>query len=1039
MAEFIEVLSPTALADLEKLNAKLIETVSSVDKINAKFKTISTPSGVDSATNDLSQKYKELEATVVKLQTQLQKSADANVRNAEKTRLAEIKLAQDREKAFDKYEKQLAREQAKLKTAEGAYQRIQNGLNSMTNAYRDLAIRKELNGTLTKGEEKQFAYLQARIQKFDTALKAVDASMGKYQRNVGNYSSAFNPLNNSINQLTREMPAFANSVQTGFMAISNNLPIFFDSMQQVIAQNKELQKQGQPTKSLFSQLAGAVFSWGTALSVGVTLLTIYGKDIAEFASNLIKGGKAIDVMKESQKQLNEINVEGQKNAVEEQLKLKTLLEIAKDTSLSYKERMIAVKELQDTYPAYFGNLKQEKILAGETRDAENELTQAILSRAKANSAVEKITENQGKIIDLEEKKIKLSNELTKAKLNESRALQQATRSTSEASAYGYISATGNVTQLQREIKQLDNEIKDFTDVNNRLSAYAIENQKKSIKLDQETTKVKKEKIDLNFKEVESEYELRLSILERQRAESSDRMNNENSLLDARLRARKDFSEKSIEILNIEMKKEIDTINLKFKNDLDKNNLAYKNKEISSKIYSQNLIDITKTRNNNISRLDSVYSLKFNELLNSDKDFFEKIQKEKDGFSNKSREIQIELEKNKFKKIYEEEDESKKKTLAIRQKAFDEFIKLSKKELDVQKAKELANAKSNEEIDFITQKYKKAFDELEKLESPMVKSRKEFEKYLDTITKGNIDKSLEKLGFSSLKMLLDFDKNGQSTFEKLMESADSFGEKFAVTFQVIGDIAQETFAFISQLSQQRFKNEYDNLAKEKEIALAFAGESTEGRAEIERQFQERQSQIKRREFKAKQQEAMFNIAVDTAQAIVGAIAKSPMTGGLPWTAIIASLGAIQLGVVASQQIPQYWTGTDNAQQGWAWTQEKGREIITDKNGRIKSTGSDKGASLTYLNKGDKVYNAQKSALMFDNALNGLLMQNGITQPKVEVNNVILDSQVDRIVNAVGSIDPVSLNIDKRGLNAYVRNGHSTKEIQNLRITGKGRKV
>lgn len=1038
MAEFIEVLSPTALADLEKLNAKLIETVSSVDKINAKFKTISTPSGVDSATNDLSQKYKELEATVVKLQTQLQKSADANVRNAEKTRLAEIKLAQDREKAFDKYEKQLAREQAKLKTAEGVYQRIQNGLNSMTNAYRDLAIRKELNGTLTKGEEKQLAYLQARIQKFDTALKTVDASMGKYQRNVGNYSSAFNPLNNSINQLTREMPAFANSVQTGFMAISNNLPIFFDSMQQVIAQNKELQKQGQPTKSLFSQLAGAVFSWGTALSVGVTLLTVYGKDIAEWASNLVKAGKAIDVMKESQKQLNKINVEGQKNAVEEQLKLKTLLEIAKDTSLSYKERMIAVKELQDTYPAYFGNLKQEKILAGETRDAENELTQAILNRAKANAAVEKITENQSKIIDLEFERLEIQKRIKRVE-SETRQLQELQNTGRLKNVNSLLINYRKLEGLRDDEKDLTKEINELQGINNVLTSFAIQNQKKSIKLDQENTKAKKEKIDLNFKEVESEYELKLSILERQRAESSDRMNNEKSLLDARLRARKDFSEKSIDILNLEMKKEIDTINLKFKNDLDKNNLAYKNKEISSKIYSQNLIDITKTRNNNISRLDSVYSLKFNELLNSDKDFFEKIQKEKDGFSDKSREIQIELEKNKFKTIYQEEDESKKKTLAIRQKAFDEFIKLSKKELDVQKAKELANAKSNEEIDFITQKYKKAFDELEKLESPMVKSRKEFEKYLDTITKGNIDKSLEKLGFSSLKMLLDFDKNGQSTFEKLMESADSFGEKFAVTFQVIGDIAQETFAFISQLSQQRFKNEYDNLAKEKEIALAFAGESTEGRAEIERQFQERQSQIKRREFKAKQQEAMFNIAVDTAQAIVGAIAKSPMTGGLPWTAIIASLGAIQLGVVASQQIPEYWTGTDNAKQGWAWTQEKGREIITDKNGRIKSTGSDKGASLTYLNKGDKVYNAQKSALMFDNALNGLLMQNGIAQPKVEVNNVILDSQVDRIVNAVGSIDPVSLNIDKRGLNAYVRNGHSTKEIQNLRITGKGRKV
>jgi len=93
-------------------------------------------------------------------------------------------------------------------------------------------------------------YLSGRITKYDNTLKAVDASMGKYQRNVGNYAIAFNPLSNSINQLTRETPAFANSVQTGFMAISNNLPIFFDAMQQSIAQQKELQAQGQPSECL---------------------------------------------------------------------------------------------------------------------------------------------------------------------------------------------------------------------------------------------------------------------------------------------------------------------------------------------------------------------------------------------------------------------------------------------------------------------------------------------------------------------------------------------------------------------------------------------------------------------------------------------------------------------------------------------------------------------------------------------------------------------------------------------------------------------
>jgi len=59
------------------------------------------------------------------------------------------------------------------------------------------------------------------------------------------------------------------------------------------------------------------------------------------------------------------------------------------------------------------------------------------------------------------------------------------------------------------------------------------------------------------------------------------------------------------------------------------------------------------------------------------------------------------------------------------------------------------------------------------------------------------------------------------------------------------------------------------------------------------------------------------------------------------------------------------GTDNAPKGLAWTQEKGAEVITDKHGNIKSLGSSKGASLTMLDAGDKVYNAQKSKSIIEN--------------------------------------------------------------------------
>ena len=134
------------------------------------------------------------------------------------------------------------------------YSKIEIKLKSLQNEYKQLATKKEIGLQLTDREEQSINRLHSRIEKYDKALKAVDASMGKYQRNVGNYASAFNPLQNSINQLTREAPAFANSVQTGFMAISNNLPILFDSIGTIINQNKQLQAQGKSTKSVLGFL-----------------------------------------------------------------------------------------------------------------------------------------------------------------------------------------------------------------------------------------------------------------------------------------------------------------------------------------------------------------------------------------------------------------------------------------------------------------------------------------------------------------------------------------------------------------------------------------------------------------------------------------------------------------------------------------------------------------------------------------------------------------------------------------------------------------
>jgi len=67
------------------------------------------------------------------------------------------------------------------------------------------------------------------IQAQNAAVTALEQSMGKFQRNVGNYASA----TMSLSQVFREIPAFTYSAQTGILGLSNNLPILVDQFKQV--------------------------------------------------------------------------------------------------------------------------------------------------------------------------------------------------------------------------------------------------------------------------------------------------------------------------------------------------------------------------------------------------------------------------------------------------------------------------------------------------------------------------------------------------------------------------------------------------------------------------------------------------------------------------------------------------------------------------------------------------------------------------------------------------------------------------------------
>ncbi len=123
-------------------------------------------------------------------------------------------------------------------------------------------------------------------------------------QSVKGVKGQYNGLNNSINQITRELPAFTYNAQTGFMAISNNIPMLADSIATLRKQNAELVASGQKGTPIWKQLGGALFSWNTALSVGITLITVYGKEIGKWLTKMIKGKATINKVKQGVEALN---------------------------------------------------------------------------------------------------------------------------------------------------------------------------------------------------------------------------------------------------------------------------------------------------------------------------------------------------------------------------------------------------------------------------------------------------------------------------------------------------------------------------------------------------------------------------------------------------------------------------------------------------------------------------------------------------------------------------------------------------------------
>nr|DAT75891.1 MAG TPA: tail length tape measure protein [Caudoviricetes sp.] len=272
----------------------------------------------------------------------------------------------------------------------GSYNQLYAQYNLLKTALN--AMSTEMRNNTAVGKE-----WEAEALRIMNEMKAMQEATGKSTLSVGDYGKALNGLNIATQQVLREMPTLANSVQQFFIAISNNVPIFVDNFKRA---QTEL---GGFTKAVGATLK-AVLSWQTVLLVILTILPKIAKAIHDKKKAQEEANKETEKALTLEEMLAKSYLEVSKYEAQEVTKLQFLVKVTQDYNRSMNDRVMAARVLRQEYRETLGLYSEEQIVAGEAKGAIDRLTESVrehaLARAMMNEMVkyyQQILENQAKI------------------------------------------------------------------------------------------------------------------------------------------------------------------------------------------------------------------------------------------------------------------------------------------------------------------------------------------------------------------------------------------------------------------------------------------------------------------------------------------------------------------------------------------------------------------------------------------------------------------------------------------------------------------
>lgn len=827
----------------------------------------------------------------------------------------------------------LTNETKMINSANDSYQEQSLQLERLRKAYRMLST-EAANSKL--GVE-----LQKNIAALDTQVKSVDKSLGQHQRNVGNYVSTWDGMGNAINQLTREFPAFSVSLQTGFLAISNNIPILVDQISRIRKENAALREEGLKGVPVWKQIAKSTLSLNTLLSVGITLLTVYGEDIFEWGKNLLSSSSSAKAASEAQRDLNSSTGDYAK--------------ALKNSTSSYGENLVTLRNLQAEWNNLGDDLNKQKqfiidnasefkkldVSVTDVNDAENLLVdntdafvKAMALRAQATAA-QKLA--QEKYAEALQKRIEAENLQKKA--DEAREKgQYAATAVMQDTRFGVKS----VKELAEEnAKAIEVDVKSLNDQADALDeagfAYFNYNKKQmeAARSELESAGIRESSNEEKLKRQQEQIEREAKRREKLEMEA------ERNIQEARLNVMDEGYKKDRLLLEQSFQKRIDDVKTKGVrvNEQIEAIEAERSKKLAEfdrKISEQRANEESQNRlaiaeKGSLQELDARLDIL---QLQKDKELRE---------ADKTGQDRALIEEKYLKQIETLYNDYGKRLMSTEQSQNE--ILLSQRQIEI-----------NEELNALTKQYEQGI--IKKKEYEKQKSDLEHQYAMESlqsqlsILESNLylfegDERLEKeKEIARLRVQLS-----KETSDKIIEDAKREEEERKKVEQAKKRLIQESISAIISIGNSLFQRQIDNVDAEIEAnqeeydakvetidALAEKDIITTEEAEARKRAAEEETSRKNKELEKKKAElqtrqAKFQKAMDIAQTI--AATSLAVTKALPnfvLAALVGAMGAVQLATIIAQPIPKYAHGTDNHPGGLAIVGDGGRSeavLVGDK--------------------------------------------------------------------------------------------------------------